>query len=115
MYANEQALALKFKGLPVGDSRQAVKFYTYRALDLFNYKVMKMFVHGDPGFQYVNESRYDAEIFFRFGLDSLNYYEYRAPIRAGWDPMNDVIINFENLTAAKQRRDSRTRSLTRFP
>lgn len=104
--ANEQSLALKLNGLPVGENRQAVKFYTYRALDLFNYKIMKMFVHGDPSFQYISETRYDAEIFFRFGLDSLNYYEYRAPIRAGWDPSNDVVIRFEDLTAAKAARDS---------
>ena len=106
VFANEQALALKFRGLPVGQNRQAVKFYTYRALDLFNYKVMKMFVHGDPSFQYVSATQYDAEIFFRFGLDSLNYYEYRAPLRPGWDPLNDIVINFDNLTAAKAARDS---------
>jgi cell surface protein SprA len=45
-------------------------------------------------------------MFFRFGLDSLNYYEYRAPIKPGWDPANDVVIQFEDITAAKQARDS---------
>ncbi|MCC6396710.1 MAG: cell surface protein SprA [Bacteroidetes bacterium] len=106
VYANEQSLTLLLKSLPVGESRQAVKFYTYRALDLFNYKTMKMFVHGDPKFQYVDENRYDAEFFFRFGLDSLNFYEYRAPIRPGWDLLNEVLIQFEELTAVKQGRDS---------
>lgn len=104
--ANEQSLALILKDLPVGESRQAVKFYTYRALDLFNYKTMKMFVHGDEQFQYIDETRYDAEFYFRFGLDSLNFYEYRAPIHKGWDSRNDVVINFEDLTAVKQARDS---------
>ncbi len=106
VYANEQSLALKLEGLPPGQSRQAVKFYTYRALDLFNYKTLKMFVHGDPTFRYFSETEFDAEMFFRFGLDSLNYYEYRAPIKPGWDPANDVVIQFEDLTAAKQARDS---------
>ncbi|MBK7256546.1 MAG: cell surface protein SprA [Ignavibacteriae bacterium] len=106
VYANEQSLALVVKDLPVGQSRQAVKFYTYRALDLFNYKKMKMFLHGDKNFVYIDENRYDAEFYFRFGLDSLNYYEYRAPIHAGWDGQNEVIINFEDLTAVKQARDS---------
>ena len=106
--ANEQSLSLvlKGKGLPDGESRQAVKFYTYKSLDLFNYRTMKMFVHGDDRFQYVDPNNYDAEIFFRFGLDSLNYYEYRAPVRRGWDPLNDVVVNFSDLTAIKLARDS---------
>jgi hypothetical protein len=106
VYANEQSLAIVVKDLPVGQSRQAVKFYTYRALDLFNYKQMKMFMHGDENFQYLSETRYDAEFYFRFGLDSLNFYEYRAPIHKGWDGQNEIVINFEELTAVKQARDS---------
>ena len=104
--ANEQSLAMKFKGLPAGEDRQGVKFYTYKSLDLFDYRIMKMFVHGDASFHYVDANHYDAEMFFRFGLDSLNYYEYRAPIRSGWDPLNDVVIHFADITAAKQARDS---------
>jgi cell surface protein SprA len=111
--ANEQALAIQLHGVPDGDSRQGVKFYTYRALDLFNYRTMKMFVHGDPKWRYVDLANYDAEFFFRFGLDSLNYYEYRAPVHPsdpsyynGWDPLNDVVIRFADLTAIKATRDS---------
>lgn len=108
--ANEQSLSLVLYGLVDGESRQAVKFFTYKALDLFNYKTMKMFVHGDPSFQYVDENNYDAEVFYRFGLDSLNFYEYRAPIRPrpdnqGWD---EIVVNFDDLTAIKQGRDSTT-------
>jgi cell surface protein SprA len=106
VYANEQSLAIIVNDLPDGESRQVQKFYTYRALDVFNYKTMKMFVHGDEAFQYVDETNYDAEVFFRFGLDSLNFYEYRAPLRHGWDPMNDITINFADVTALKQARDS---------
>jgi cell surface protein SprA len=111
--ANEQSLSLQLNGVPDGQSRQAVKFYTYRALDLFNYRTMKMFVRGDPRWRYVDPNNYDAEFFFRFGLDSLNFYEYRAPVHPsdpayynGWDPLNDVAIKFEDLTAIKQTRDS---------
>jgi cell surface protein SprA len=113
--ANEQSLNIVLRGVPDGESRQVVRYYTYRPLDLFNYKTMKMFVHGDPSFQYTNENNYDAEIFFRFGLDSLNFYEYRAPLHpasasnaqyAGWDPLNDIVINFQDLTAIKLGRDS---------
>ncbi|MGA9118260.1 MAG: cell surface protein SprA, partial [Bacteroidota bacterium] len=78
----------------------------FKPLDLFNYKTMKMFVHGDDKFIYGSPTRYDAEIYFRFGTDSLNYYEYREPIRPGWDPQNDVVITFADVTALKQGRDS---------
>ena len=108
--ANEQALSLLLKGIPYGESRHAVKYYTYKPLDLFNYKTMKMFVHSDSSFNYVDESNYDVEIFYRFGLDSLNYYEYSAPLRQ--DPgapnynWSEITINFSDLTSIKQGRDS---------
>jgi len=107
--ANEQSLVLSVKGLPDGDSRQAVKFYATRPLDLFDYRAMKMFVHGDDKFRYIDQDNHDADFFFRFGVDSLNYYEYRAPAHPGWDPLNDIVIRFQDLTAIKQGRDSVTK------
>ena len=104
--ANEQSLDILLKGIPPGQSRQAVKFYTYKALDVFDYRTMKMFVHGDAGFRVIDTANYDARMFFRFGLDSLNYYEYSEPIRPGWDPLNEVIIHFADITSIKQVRDS---------
>ncbi len=109
VFANEQSLSLILKGIPDGQAKQAVKHYDYRPLDLFNYKTMKMFVHGDDStMRFVDANNYDGEFFFRFGSDSLNYYEYRAPIRKGWDPYNEVIIKFQDLTSIKQGRDSTT-------
>ncbi len=107
---NEQSLAFVLNGLLPGDSRQAVRYFgTARPLNLFNYKTMKMFVYGDPLLidQSTGEPR--AEIFVRFGNDTLNFYEYRAPIRAFWDSANWVNINFEQLTAVKAGRDSANR------
>jgi cell surface protein SprA len=107
--ANEQSLALVLRGLPDGTSGEAARYYTYKALDLFDYRIMKMFIHGDEKFNYVDENNYDAEVFFRFGLDSLNYYEYRAPVHKDWDPQNDIVIKFADVTAIKQSRDSTTK------
>jgi cell surface protein SprA len=111
--ANEQSLVLSVNQLADGDSRQVVKYYNYKPLDLFNYRVMKMFMHGDSRFMYTDTANYDAEMYFRFGLDSSNFYEYRAPIHpalgtgsASWDPQNDVVIHFADLTAIKQARDT---------
>lgn len=107
---NEQSLALLLKGVPDGESRQAVKYYTYKALDLFDYRTMKMYIHSDPAFTYTSPVDYDAEVFFRFGLDSLNFYEYRAPLvynqEAGTDGWSEMTVMFSDLTAIKQGRDS---------
>ncbi len=103
---NEQSLNLKINGLADGQYREAVKNYPY-GLDVFNYKTMKMFVHGDDNFNYTDTSNYDAEVYLRFGYDSLNYYEYRAPIHPGWDPPNnEIVISFADLSAVKEGRDS---------
>ncbi len=101
--ANEQSLDLILHGLADGVSGEAARYYTYKALDLFDYRIMKMFIHGDKNFSTTGD---DAEVYFRFGLDSLNYYEYRAPVYPGWDTRNDITINFSDVTAIKQGRDS---------
>lgn len=103
IFGNEQSLSLLLNNLPPGESRQAIKYYTVRPLDLFNYKSMKMFVHGDPSFEYnlEGEGIADAVVFIRFGSDTLNFYEYSQPLRPGWD---EIAIDFEGLTAVKTGR-----------
>ncbi|MFH0733214.1 MAG: cell surface protein SprA [bacterium] len=106
--ANEQSLLLRLDNLGNGDNREIVKYLT-RKLDVFYYKEMKMFVHGDlndgPGSisYYVDENNYLGELYFRFGSDSTNFYEYRQPIKADW---NEIKIIFSELTSIKQGRDS---------
>ncbi|HEY4613088.1 MAG TPA: cell surface protein SprA, partial [Bacteroidota bacterium] len=106
---NEQSLALILNGIKDGESRQAIKRYA-RALDMFSYRALKMFVHGEDRvgktFRYVDTTEYDAEVFLRFGSDTTNFYEYRSPVRPGWDPTNDVTIQFAELTAIKLELDS---------
>lgn len=108
--ANEQSLALLLNQVPAGQSRQAVKFYTFKPLDVFSYRQMKMFVHGDLSF---GTLPVPPQSFFRFGYDSLNYYEYRGPIYPGWDQRNEININFQELTAIKQLRDSINQSVSK--
>ncbi len=116
---NEQSLDLIANSLKDGDeSRQAIKRFPTAPLDLFNYKTMRMFVHGDlrPGtmIHYTDTTNYDLEVFLRFGTDSLNYYEYRAPIQPGWDP-NNVNITFAEITAIKLNRDTASGLSARVP
>jgi cell surface protein SprA len=106
IYRNEQSLNLIIKDLPEGQSREAVK-YLYKPLDVFNYKQMKLFVHGDthvgPGsVTDTTGGTYAAYVYFRFGGDTTNFYEYRQPVTAGW---NEISINFSELTAIKQARN----------
>jgi cell surface protein SprA len=103
IFGNEQSLSLLLNNLPPGESRQAIKYYTVRPLDLFNYKSMKIFVHGDPTFEYnvEGEGIADAVVFMRFGSDTLNFYEYSRPLRSGWD---EISIDFEELTSIKTGR-----------
>ena len=119
VYENEQALVMEIHKLHPGDSRQAVKLFNSKPLDMFSYRELKMFVRGDPSFS-SNPNAPSANIFLRLGVDSLNYYEYRAPIMpaqnlpnpvAGqegnvWNPLNNIDIKFSEITALKSGRDS---------
>lgn len=105
---NEQSLNLMLNKLEDGDTREVVR-YMARPLDVFNYKEMKLFLHGDLNnangsvSYYKDAQDYASEIYLRFGADTSNYYEYRQPVQADW---NEVSMKFADLTAIKQQRDS---------
>ncbi|MHB1686048.1 MAG: T9SS outer membrane translocon Sov/SprA [Ignavibacteriaceae bacterium] len=111
VYLNEQSLSLTLNDLPAGQSREAVK-YLYRPLDVFNYKEMRLFIHGDDrpnsftdNISDTSNGGYTSEVYLKFGTDTSNYYEYRQPVKPGW---NDVDIIFSDLTALKQNLDTTT-------
>ena len=107
---NEQSLSLIVTSMNDGESKRAIKRYAARPLDLFTYRTMKLFVHGDDRplsrMNYVDTTNYDVDFFIRFGADSLNYYEYRAPLHPGWALENEITIRFADITAIKLGRDS---------
>jgi len=109
IYGNEQSLNLIVRGLRDNESKEAVRSFKERPMDMFNYRTLKMFVHGETGadfikgyreFKYISPNNYDAQVFLRFGSDTVNYYEYRAPLRAGWEG-NDILIKFAEFTSIK--------------
>jgi cell surface protein SprA len=111
VYRNEQSLSLIVKDLPEGQSREAVK-YLSKSLDIFNYSQMKLFVHPNTSTgvkslsYYKSVTEYSSEVFFRFGTDTNNFYEYRQPLKDNpnennWD---EITIIFKELTAIKQAR-----------
>ncbi|MCX7879184.1 MAG: cell surface protein SprA [Ignavibacteria bacterium] len=100
---NEQSLSISVRNLRYGEERLAVRYF--RNLDIFYYKKLKFFVHGDGTMpeNIVPGVIPPAYAFIRFGIDSLNYYEYRVPLLRGWQ---DIEINLSDLTSIKQIRDS---------
>ncbi|MDP1995312.1 MAG: hypothetical protein Q8K40_08725, partial [Ignavibacteria bacterium] len=107
IFRNEQSLNLSLTDLPMGQSREAIK-YLFRPLDVFNYKQMKLFIHGEENVttssvSYVSGNEQNADVYFRFGADTNNFYAYKQPITPGW---NEVSILFSELTALKDARDT---------
>ncbi len=55
-----------------------------------------------------NDTSYGSEVYFRFGTDTSNFYEYRQPVVKGEfknDGWSEISILFEDLTSIKQDRD----------
>jgi cell surface protein SprA len=115
---NEQSISMRVCGLKDGDRRAIYKNVSY---DVRSYKKLKMFVHGEKlNNQPLNNG--DVHVFIRLGSDfTNNYYEYELPLNLTspgnynndadgdrgkvWPESNDVEINFEEMTAAKLKRN----------
>ena len=105
---NEQSLSVSVKNLPSGQDRMAVRLM--RNLDVFYYKKMKFFLHGDGSMPALIPygAAAKAQAYIRFGLDSANYYEVRRPIIQGW---RDIEIEVAKLTALKEKRSQQAATL----
>lgn len=109
---NEQSLLLKTCDLGDGDARSAFK---YSDLDIRSYKRLKMFIHAEAiGDEILNDD--DVTVFLRLGTDfDNNYYEYEVPAIVTpvgssdqyevWPILNNIDIEFAELTKAKQERN----------
>ena len=63
--------------------------------DYTGYRKLQMYVHGD-------DSASGSYIFFlRFGTDTTTFYEYRSPVVTGWTEINDIDVDFNELTGLK--------------
>ncbi len=78
------------------------------AENYLQYKEIKMFIHGGMS---ANDPSWDEErplyFIYRFGTDSVNYYEYRSKLVNGWknsEVNNQMIIQFDDLTDLKTQR-----------
>ncbi len=107
--SKEQSLVMRLleTGLAPGEVAQAKKTL-YSALDLLNYRRMRMFIHGDqilpaapPTDPAVGDSSH-IRFYLRFGSNDKNYYEYGQDIYAGWNTaVNNLDIDLDKLAATK--------------
>ena len=125
---NEQSLSLSVSNLKDGDSRGAYKSVT---LDVRSYKTIRMFVHAEKlNNQPLNDG--DMHMFIRIGSDfTNNYYVYEVPLLLTapnssynngsdadkykvWPANNEVVINLEEMTGLKIRRNLKNDSTALF-
>ena len=96
----EQSLALGYENVADGDTVLAFKTYGDAGTNLgwAQYGQIRFYVHGDLGVESQN-----LRVVARFGPDTLNYYEYSAPVRSGWQ---GLIVPLERLSGLKEGRGS---------
>jgi len=95
---SQKGLALVFDSLETGAVGTATK-ELISTESYSGYRSLKMYVHGSD-----NLTPSDSLLFFfRLGLDSANYYEFRTYIDSGWSENNAVTIDFNDITALKDK------------
>jgi hypothetical protein len=96
---NEQSLDMSLLKIKDTTSREAVRnFQTPN--DLFNYKSLAIWVHGDNAepSQNLLQPNNGTFVYVRIGTNPFNYYEYRRPLGSGWQ---NIHIDFGALTSLK--------------
>lgn len=91
----EQSLRLNYESFIHGDT--GLVYRTQSAANYMGYGQLRMFVHGDVTLSPTNQLDY----FFRLGSDSLNFYEFRTALEPDWSANNEVVMDFNELTALK--------------
>jgi len=92
----EQSLALHHFNLENGDTLIAFKTTSStNALGWTQYGEMRFWVHGDP-----NAEAQKLRVVARFGADTVNYYEYSAPVPN--DAWKNMVVPLERLSGLKE-------------
>lgn len=90
----EQSLELGFEGLPAG-ARGAIYRPLFDRESYIDYQSMQVWVQGRD-----LQAEGDSRFFVTFGVDTLNVYEYSAPLRDGeWE---EHVIDFDVFTRLKE-------------
>ncbi len=117
LLGNEQSLDMMLRKVPAGSRREAQRIFP-SPNDLFNYRSMAIWVHGDVNsgteissrpLNTINDTINRVWVYFRFGTDQFNYYEYRRPLMQGWQ---NIHVDFGTLTSLKARRNARADAIS---
>ena len=92
----EQALSLTYQNLQPYHTAQAFQTF-YNDNDLTLYNQMRLNIYGSEDLA----GDQSPEVFIRFGNGNTDYYEYRNNVLPGWDPQNQLTIQFIDLTLLK--------------
>ncbi|KAA3608815.1 MAG: cell surface protein SprA [Calditrichaeota bacterium] len=102
--SKEQSLAMVFNEFPSGAIAEARKTL-FSKLELVNYKRLKMFMYGAstdgrvkiPENPDVDSS--EVTFYLRFGSDDKNFYEYGQDVYMGWNKLNKIDIDLDELAS----------------
>ena len=108
--SKEQSLVMRIYDLKPGEIAEARK-QLYQAINLVNYRKLRMFVHGDRSLP-AEPPAYDENgqplsepspirFYLRFGSDDKNYYEYGEDVYAHWHPANNIEIDLDEMASIK--------------
>ena len=106
---NEQSLLMHLSDIGDTGRREATRVFP-TPNDLFNYTSMAIWAHGDESdtseistkpLHSMADTAGRVWIYWRFGSDQYDYYEYRVPLVRGWQNLH---VDFNFLTALKAQR-----------
>ncbi|HEY3875692.1 MAG TPA: cell surface protein SprA, partial [Candidatus Kapabacteria bacterium] len=106
---NEQSLLMHTACIPNGSQREAQRIFP-NPNDLFNYRAMAIWVHGDTTSSSeisnapLSSSKDTANrvwVYWKVGTDAFDYYEYREPLLRGWQNLHMDFNTFTNLKVSR--------------
>lgn len=89
----EQSVSLRAENIQGGHYGLATQTY-YSGEDYTGYRQIRFLVHG--------QEDQDAQLVYRLGSDSLNYYEIFTDVRQGWQ---DVEVDIQDLVDLKRQKN----------
>lgn len=99
LVSREQALVVELQDLPYGETVWLRK-QLVAAVNLAEYRELKMFVHGGELDSTIFAQEYQDAIEYKLRLQSAegSYYEYSKFVHPGWDSRNSMRLLFSEIT-----------------
>ena len=118
--SKEQSLIMKFNNLPgraIAEARKTL----FSKIELVNYRRLKMFMYGQSADGKVNipenpdVDSSEVVFYLRFGSDEKNFYEYGQDVYSGWNKLNRIDIDLDELASLSGLDDGEKRLIDDVP